>query len=157
MSGFFLPNKAKINMEILKYQDSYRKQILEVWEASVLATHDFLDPKDFEEIKKLVQTIDFNHFQVYCLLQEEEVLGFLGVAERKIEMLFLHPSITGRGWGKKMINFAIEELKADTVDVNEQNTGALAFYKKMGFKVISRSDQDDQGKDYPILKMKLEL
>ena len=57
------------------YKEGYRQQLLEVWERSVLATHKFLNPSDFEEIKALVQAIDFNLFEVYCLLDADKLFG----------------------------------------------------------------------------------
>lgn len=144
------------NFKIEKYTDKDREQILNIWEKSVLATHDFLKPIEFEEIKKLVQTFNFIDFEVYCLRQEDEVAGFIGLAERKIEMLFLSPEYIGKGLGRKLIDFAFSKLKADKVDVNEQNTHAVKFYEKLGFKTYERTDKDDQGKEYPLLRMKLE-
>lgn len=144
------------NYKIEAYTDNDREQILNIWEKSVLATHDFLKPTDFEEIKALVQTIDFNHLDVYCLKQNSEVAGFIGVAEQKIEMLFFSPEYIGKGLGRKLTDFAFSELKADKVDVNEQNSKAVKFYEKLGFKTYERTDKDDQGKDYPLLRMKLE-
>jgi hypothetical protein len=41
--------------KIEKYSDKYRNQVLDVWEKSVLATHNFLKPSDFKEIKQLRQ------------------------------------------------------------------------------------------------------
>lgn len=141
--------------EIKAYDQKYKQQILTVWEQSVLATHDFLTPTDFSEIKKLVQTINFNHFQVYCLTEDDFVIGFIGVANKKIEMLFLDPKYFGQGLGKMLMNFAISELAADKVDVNEQNIKAVNFYKKSGFEIIERAEKDDQGRNYPLLRMKL--
>ena len=143
------------HIQIIPYNDAYRLQVLNVWEQSVLATHDFLSPKDFEEIKALVQTINFNDFEVYCLVQDDTVLGFIGVAGNKVGMLFLAPGYLGRGLGKKMMLFAVNELAARKVDVNEQNAGAVAFYQKLGFKTYERTDKDDQGKPYPLLRMQL--
>jgi putative acetyltransferase len=143
------------DFEIVKYSDQYREQILEVWEKSVLASHDFLKPNDFQSIKELVKTLDFNDFEVYCLVQNNELAGFLGVAEQKVEMLFLEPKYMGKGMGKRIMDFAIGTLKIDKVDVNEQNTKAVKFYQKLGFKTYERADKDDQGKDYPLLRMKL--
>ena len=137
------------------YRDEYRVQLLEVWERSVLATHHFLDPVDFEEIKKEVQAIDFNQLEVYCLTHREQVLGFVGVWERKVEMLFLDPAYFGQGLGKKLLSFALTELDADRIDVNEQNTYAVEFYLRCGFEVLERVDRDDQGRLYPILRMRL--
>lgn len=79
------------SFKIEKYTDKDREQILNVWEKSVSATHSFLNPIDFEEIKELVQIFNFNDFEVYCLKQNDEVAGFIGLAERKIEMLFFSP------------------------------------------------------------------
>lgn len=140
---------------IIPYSPELRQQILDLWERSVLATHDFLKPEDFKEIKELVATIDFSGFEVYCLMQEDKVRGFLGVADQKLEMLFLDPTSIGKGNGKKLLQFAVEKLNANKLDVNEQNSQAFAFYQKNGFKVYERTDKDDQGRNYPLLRMKL--
>lgn len=140
---------------IIPYSPDLRQQILDLWERSVLATHDFLKPEDFKEIKELVATIDFSGFEVYCLMQEDKVRGFLGVADQKLEMLFLDPTSIGKGNGKKLLQFAVEKLNANKLDVNEQNSQAFAFYQKNGFKVYERTDKDDQGRNYPLLRMKL--
>jgi len=141
--------------EIKAYDQKYKQQILRVWEHSVLTTHDFLTPSDFTEIKELVQTINFYHFQVYCLTEDDLVIGFIGVADKKIEMLFLDPKYFEQGLGKMLMNFAISELASDKVDVNEQNIKAVNFYKKSGFEIIERTEKDDQGRNYPLLRMKL--
>lgn len=143
------------DFEIVTYSDQYRDQILKVWEKSVLATHHFLKPTDFQSIKEMVKTLDFNDFEVYCLVQNAEVAGFLGISEQKVEMLFLSPNYFGKGLGKKLMKFALDELRVSKVDVNEQNSKAVEFYQKFGFKTYERTDKDDQGKDYPLLRMKL--
>ncbi|MBK7428263.1 MAG: GNAT family N-acetyltransferase [Saprospiraceae bacterium] len=141
--------------EIKEYSDQYREQLLDVWEKSVVATHHFLTPKDFQSIKALVQTINFNEFQVYCLIWESEVAGIIGVLADKMEMLFIAPDFMGQGLGRRLMEFAIDTLKISKVDVNEQNTKSVSFYKKLGFEVYERTDQDDQGNEYPLLRMKL--
>lgn len=89
------------------------------------------------------------------MVNENLVLGFIGVADKKIEMLFLEPKYFGQGLGLKLLDFAVKELKADKLDVNEQNEKALKFYQKFGFQTFDRTDKDDQGRSYPILRMKL--
>lgn len=141
--------------EIKPYEAKYREQIILVWERSVKATHHFVTPGDIDLFKGMVQQIDFTAFPVYCLVEGGCVLGFLGLADGQIEMLFLDAGAIGRGLGTKLIRFALDELKANKVDVNEQNLSAVRFYRKFGFKVYTRNEKDDHGKDYPILKMKL--
>jgi len=144
-----------LDTEIIKYTALQREQIIEVWERSVRATHKFVSVEDIEYFKKIVKNIDFSSFEVYCLILNKKVLGFVGVADRSIEMLFLDPDFIGQGYGKKLISFAIDKLNAAGVTVNEQNELAVAFYKKNGFLTYERMEKDEEGKNYPILKMKL--
>lgn len=139
---------------IIPYRDVYREQVIAVWERSVRATHHFLHPADITYYKTLVDTIDFNCFPVYCLVSEDVVIGFMGVAGKKIEMLFLSPDCIGEGLGKRLLNFAIATLHADSVDVNEQNVAAVNFYRRFGFETEERTETDSEGKEYPVLKMK---
>ena len=121
----------------------------------MVATHHFIKPEDLDYFRDIVRTIDFYSFGVHCLIAEDKLIGFVGVAGRKIEMLFLDPDFIGQGFGKKLMRFAMDDLGADQVDVNEQNTNATAFYSRFGFVVYERTDKDAEGKDYPILKMRL--
>lgn len=147
---------SELKISIQPYQTLYRDQMLEVWEKSVLATHHFLEKKDFETIKELVAGIDFEEFSVFCLVDEsEQVLGFLGLMERKVEMLFLDPMWIGKGFGKILLEYSIDTHGCSEVDVNEQNVPARIFYEKAGFEVFARSEKDGAGMDYPILSMKL--
>ena len=99
--------------------------------------------------------MDFNIFAVYCLINEDGAKGFIGIADHVIEMLFLDPVYIGKGFGKQLMQFALDKLNADKVDVNEQNTHAVSFYSKFGFITYDRTEKDTEGKPYPILKMKL--
>lgn len=147
---------SKFNFSILPYKKAYRNQMLQVWEKSVLATHDFLKKNDFETIRKIVEGIDFEKFTVVCLVDEfGQVIGFLGLMEKKVEMLFLDPTWIGKGLGKLLLKYAIDSCACDEVDVNEQNKGARIFYENAGFEVVTRSEKDGAGMNYPILHMKL--
>lgn len=145
------------DFKIERYNDNYRQQVLSVWENSVLATHNFLTSSDFEEIKDLVKNINFNDFEVFCLTRGSAVIGFIGVADKKVEMLFLDPNFFGQRLGSKLLDFSIRQLNADKVDVNEQNQNAVNFYQKFGFQTFERTEKDDQGRNYPLLRMKLEV
>jgi putative acetyltransferase len=150
-----MKNSQNQNFEIQKYSSKYQASIIGVWEKSVLSTHHFLSEEDFLSIKSMVKSIDFNVFDVYLLIKKDTVIGFIGVDNIKVEMLFLDPKYFGQGWGSYLMKFAIKELKVNQVDVNEQNSKAVNFYKKIGFETYERVDKDDQGKNYPLLRMKL--
>ncbi len=129
--------------------------LLDIWEESVRATHDFLTEEDIETFKPLILEHAFPGADLRCAVQDGEILGFLGVYDRKVEMLFLSPKYFGRGVGKFLMEHAIKYMAAIKVDVNEQNPKAFEFYKHMGFQVVKRSPLDEQGNPFPILHMEL--
>ena len=142
--------------KIKKFEDKNKNDIISIWKQSVKATHFFLKTEDIEFYKSIVTSLDFNDIECYCLYNELEMIGFLGKINEKLEMLFLLPNYIGKGYGKIMLEYAITKLRINEVDVNEQNTSAINFYKKFGFKIISKSETDAFGKHYPILTMRLE-
>lgn len=147
---------AKAVTHTLKlYEDQFNVQVVDVWERSVRSTHHFLDPRDIDHYKRVVTRIDFHAFPVYCLMERDAVIGFIGICDQKIEMLFVDPRHIGQGHGKTLLLFALKDHGAERVDVNEQNTRAVEFYKGFGFETYDRLERDHEDKPYPILKMKL--
>ena len=140
---------------IVKASEKDYADLTRVWEASVRATHHFVPEDYLQEIKALLPVI-FPAVAIYIFENDQnEIDGFLGVAEHKIEMLFIHPDKRGKGIGRLLTDYAINELKADKVDVNEQNDQAVGFYQRMGFIIEGRTDKDGMGRPYPLLQMKL--
>ena len=129
-------------------------RLMEVWESAVLNTHDFLKEEDFLYYKKQLPKY-FQHVTLLGFEQEGAIVGFMGIAEGTLEMLFVDNHCRGTGIGKKLINYAIANLQVTRVDVNEQNIQAVGFYKHIGFNVLRRSELDGEGKEDPILHMQL--
>ncbi len=131
-------------------------RVVEVWEASVRATHDFVTEDDLQFFKPLVRDGLPAVAQLACVRDERgEVVGFVGVSGAKVEMLFVAPTHVGQGIGRQLLTYAITAFGAQTLDVNEQNPQAVGFYLRMGFEVAGRSELDDFGKPYPLLHMRL--
>lgn len=129
--------------------------IAQVWEASVRATHHFLQDADIRTLRPLVreQYLPMVELRVYRD-DQYAIVGFLGVAENRLEMLFVAPEVVGQGIGKQLLHYAIEQLGVTEVDVNEQNPQALGFYQHQGFIVTGRSPLDGQGKPFPLLHLR---
>ena len=130
--------------------------LIEIWEASVRATHDFLQEEDIVTLKPLILEHYFDAVDLKCAKDErDKVLGFCGVHEGNIEMLFISPETRGSGVGTQLTHYAVNHQGATKVDVNKQNKQALGFYERFGFSVVGRSSLDGQGKPYPLLHMEL--
>jgi len=143
-----------MNIEIAEKADHLK--LIEIWEASVRATHDFLAEDDLQELKPLILEQYFDAVELRCAKNGHgEILGFCGVHDGNIEMLFIAPDARGKGIGALLAAYAINSQGATKVDVNEQNGQALGFYQHIGFSVTGRSPVDGQGKPYPLLHMAL--
>ena len=131
-------------------------ELVDVWEAAVRATHHFLPEAYIQAIRPLLLQEYLPVVGVYCTRDAGgAILGFIGVLGSKAEMLFVHPRAHKKGIGKFLMNYAIESMGVTSVDVNEQNEGAVGFYQHLGFRVVSRSPEDAMGKPYPILHLAL--
>lgn len=147
---------SEINPTIDGIPRSDYVEVVDLWEASVRATHHFLPESDIQYFKPLILNQYLDHVELSCLRdQEGKITGFLGVADGKIEMLFIHPDVRGKGVGKQLLLYAVQELGAKKVDVNEQNEQAVGFYHHLGFTTISRSPLDGMGKPYPLLHLEI--
>lgn len=134
--------------------DDYAR-VVEVWEASVRATHEFATEADIEVFRPLVRDGLPEVPQLLCVRERAgQVAGFIGVQDGKVEMLFVHPAWRGQGIGRRLLSYAVTTLGASELDVNEQNPQALGFYLRMGFEVVGRSAVDSMGKPYPLLHMR---
>lgn len=131
--------------------------LIDIWEASVRASHHFLEDKDIVYFRQRILEQYFDLVDLYCIRNESGgITGFLGLSPGKIEMLFIHPHHFRKGYGNLLTDFAIDQCRVTQVDVNEDNPEALQFYLHKGFQVVNRLEKDAEGKDFPILQMELQ-
>ena len=132
-------------------------KLLEVWEDSVRATHKFLSNKEILKIKKYVpKALNIVEHLVIVIDEYGNPIGFMGIENRKLEMLFIKNYERGKGLGKNLLNYGIDNYNINEFAVNEDNPNAKGFYERMGFVVYKRKELDEQGNPYPILYMRLE-
>ena len=108
------------------------RQLLNVWESSVRATHDFLSEEEIIKIREYVpMAIENVEYLIIAEKEFGEPVAFMGIDSNRLEMLFLSPA------------------------VNEQNPQAVGFYEHMGFQTYKRTEYDEEGNPYPLLYMRL--
>lgn len=127
-----------------------------LWDKSVRASHHFLAEVDIRHLTPFVGEAIRGVETLLVMYRGNRPLAFMGVENRKIEMLFVAPGCFGNGFGKQLVRIAIEQYGVCYVDVNEQNPQAEGFYRHLGFRTFERTETDGQGNPFPILKMKLE-
>ncbi len=142
-------------MKIERLYSGY-EELVPLWEASARSSHSFLSEGDILFYKSLLVSELFPAVKLYVIRNKNaQIIAFMGLSDELIEMLFVHPEEQGWGYGRTLIEYAIQKEQITKVDVNEQNESALGFYRRQGFKVIGRDETDSMGKPFPILHLEM--
>ena len=117
-------------------------------------THLFLSVDEINNIKQYVpQAIKDVSILVIAENKNGNPVGFMGVDDKRLEMLFVLDKYRGQGIGKQLLQYGIENYSINELTVNEQNPRAKGFYEHM-VEVYKRTELDEQGNPYPLLYMK---
>lgn len=130
--------------------------LLEVWEESVRATHHFLSDEEVVRIREYVP-LALNSVQHLIVAKNEsgKPVAFMGIENKRLEMLFLSPEERGKETGRQLIQYGIRNYGIQEATVNEQNPQTVGFYEHLGFRTYKRTDCDEEGNPYPLLYMRL--
>lgn len=129
--------------------------LVAVWERSVRATHTFLTDAEINRIKQYVPQAIAEVPELVVMRpdgdsSDQTPLAFMGVADGRLEMLFVDPDHRGHGVGKQLLEHGIAHHNVSELTVNEQNPQAIGFYQHMGFVTYQRTEQDEEGGPYPL-------
>ena len=131
------------------------ERLVDAWERSVRATHTFLSEAEIAEIKPFVPQAIAGVETLVEAKRDGRPVGFMGVQDGRLEMLFLDPAARGNGLGRRILEHGIKQLGVTELTVNEQNPQAVGFYEHLGFKTYRRTELDEEGRPYPLLYMRL--
>lgn len=127
--------------------------LVDIWRSAVRATHDFLAEEDFARIEGALASDYFPAVTLVVAERDGRAVGFAGVAEDGLEMLFVADDARGSGVGTALLAEVVRRYDVTRVDVNEQNAGARGFYEAHGFRETGRSPVDGDGRPYPIVHL----
>lgn len=142
-----------IDLKTNDRSDDLISGLVSIWEKSVRASHFFLTEKDIADIRQQVAPALKMIPVLLVAIDDDNIVGFAGIFEDKLEMLFIDPVYFGQRMGYTLINYCFKQYNIQFVDVNEQNPQAFKFYQRQGFSVIKRSPLDSDGRPFPILHL----
>lgn len=118
-------------MNIRRAIPTDQEVLLGVWLRSVQATHTFVSEEDLQSmIPQVRDYLASNEPQFWVLCDDSRgIMGFTGMSGSKMDALFLAPEYQRRGGGRRLVRHAQAMYGELTADVNEQNSGARAFYE----------------------------
>lgn len=138
--------------KIDSFTDALKDELIEVWEKSVRSSHHFLSKEDLMYYRSRIMDTYFDAVELY-VIRQQNIVAFMGLSAKMVEMLFVLPSEKGKGYGSTLLKYALTEKRIRKIDVNEQNSEAYQFYLRKGFKVIGKDYTDAEGKPYPIIHL----
>lgn len=100
----------------------------------------------------LQKQMEINHHSFILCYDNETPVGFASYSDTgegnfKLHKLYVLPVCQGKGAGKFMIDHIVLDIKnkggvALILNVNRFNAAAIAFYKKVGFRLVVNEDID---------------
>lgn len=128
-------------------------ELVRIWRSAVEATHGFLTPDDIAFYEGRLANEYLPLVEVMVAVVDGVPVGFSGVADGKLEMLFVEQQHRGHGAGSVLLRDAMARHPGLSVDVNQQNPQAVGFYLHHGFVTLARSETDADGRPFPILHL----
>lgn len=95
---------------------------------------------------------DLSLLDTYWVYDDEFVKGMIKVKDSQIVELYVDVFFERQGIGKKLLEFAIQEMGANYLWVLEKNAPAISFYLKNGF-CLSEERRLEAGTAEYIIKM----
>ena len=83
--------------------------------------------------------------EVYVYEVSGVLRGFIGLDGDDIPGLFVQPGAQSRGIGKALLDFAKAGRPSLSLQVYQNNTGALRFYQREGFVIQDAGVDQDTG------------
>ena len=111
-----------------EYRKLYNECYHEMREALDIKPYDFIQDDSF---------FDCGMEDVYLLIEDDELIGSVALKGNEIDDLLFDKKFQGQGYGRKILLWALENIKSDNVilHVAEWNERAVNLYKSVGFEV----------------------
>jgi putative acetyltransferase len=133
------------------------EKLLGIWRRSMAATHHFISPHHMAEIDRLVAQDYFPKKSFLVAVdRDDSPVAFMHLENGHLRSLFVDAAHRGQGVGRQLVEHALSLTPNLTVEVNEQNDQARAFYERLGFVQTGRTEIDQNGRPYPLLLLKLD-
>ena len=119
-------------------------RIMEIWLEGNLQAHDFVDPAYWtgclQEVREAIAQAD-----VWVWDDSGRVEAFAGMVEHYLAGLFVSGAQRGKGIGGLLLEHIKEQRFPLTLHVYSRNAGAVQFYERHGFGIVSEYIDPETG------------
>ena len=129
---------------IRPWQSSDLEPLLAVWRNSTRDGHPFIDESYWRENEIMVRDIYLPASRTWVWQEDNAILGFVSVLEPcVVGALFVAPNAMRCGIGRALLSHACSLYPDLTLEVYQQNTRAVCFYRSRGFQIEDCAWQED--------------
>ena len=130
-----------MSFEIVRYDVRHQEAVVDLWEKCGLIV-----PQN-DPVEDIQKKLDFQPELFFVALLDGQLIGSVMVGYEGhrgwLNYLAVLPSFQKKGYGKKLVNKAIEELRNMgclklNLQVRKSNTEVIQFYKHLGFEEEER-------------------
>lgn len=119
-------------------------RIMEIWLEGNLQAHDFVGPDYWtgclQEVREAIAQAD-----VWVWDENGRVEAFAGMVEHYLAGLFVSGAQRGKGIGGLLLEHIKEQRFPLTLHVYSRNAGAVQFYERHGFGIVSEYIDPETG------------
>jgi putative acetyltransferase len=124
------------------------EQLVRIWRSADADAQQFLPAAYFSEKAETVRD-ELRTGDVYVIGGEtdgaENVLGFIGLQDDCIAGFFIDRAFQSQGLGKQLLDYVKQRYGELKLDVFARNEGAVRFYTREGFRILSSAADPDTG------------
>ncbi|MGO2053885.1 GNAT family N-acetyltransferase [Arthrobacter sp. MYb211] len=109
-------------------------ELLDVWRSSVEGRLDFLSAADLTSVASTLETVYAQRAEIFVAHLGAQVVGFMAMDERRVELLWVHHEHRQQGIGRALAAFALSSCAEIEMVLNAQNIAGLEFFRRCGFE-----------------------
>lgn len=136
--------KVSLTM-IRQYKDNDADAVVAVWREASERAHFFLSKEFLDSEAVNVRNVYPKFAEIWVKEVDGNVIGFIALIESEVGAIFLKPESHGQGIGREMMDFAVHQKGAVTLDVFKDNAIGRKFYDRYGFKTVSEYFHEPSG------------
>ena len=142
-------------MHIRRYQDSDWPEVCEVHNAArPIEVGQFMPSTDVFTLEDVAEDDGFFTGDCFVACTNGRIVGFVCIAPPELSWLYVSPNYHRQGIGKKLVEYVMPKLGEDAfLTTVLENTGGVAFYQQMGFRISATFPGSCQG--YPCTCVRL--
>lgn len=128
------------DIELIAFRDDYFEEYKNVYNKCFYDMRKFLDIQPYCFYSSIDELGDKKE-KIFILKENDELIGSVAIVDGEIDDLIVNPKYQGKGYGKKILLYAInkmQSLKVEkiTLHVAKWNEKAVRIYENNGFKCV---------------------